>query len=133
MGYPVPETTLQFKLNGESYAVAAFIMPSPVGDVVFVGFFQKVATNDWNAVSLYGTYTQGLLDAVKAKGGVMGYIDAMLTALNEDFAIRFKPEDNTLLRQPSQPKDEQEALAAISAEIRKLKITVVNGIPRLSR
>ena len=131
-GYTVDFTSPVVVIAGKKYAAGAFVQDSPVGQLTHVGLFVENSPNDWNEIFTYAIYTSGLLADINAKGGMDGYVTAMISAENRYLLEKFSATTPPVT--PSGvPTTDEEALRALIVEIMRLRFTIVNGVPVLGR
>ena len=133
MSYQLQAGAPQFTFGGQNYAVGAFVDQTPIGGLFLVGLFQPVASggdNLYGAFEYNGMADNTVLSAVQAVGGIAAFNNSMLLKLNAILATLATTMANSPTPTPTgEPTDGASAIAAITAFINSLKITVVNGVP----
>jgi len=135
MGYPLPANSPKVTVNGRTFAVAAFDFQTPIGCMFKIGVFELVG-NEWQQcmaedsdITTYANPNDVLLD-VQAKGGSVKYIQWLIEQVNSFFKRLFSQ-----VAPPTggEPTTDGEARAMITAELGKLKFSLLDGIPNLGQ
>ena len=134
MGYPVPVNTPTFAVGAQTYCIAAFDFPNPMGTFYQIGVYIRMNDGSWTLAVLNGadgmvaTYPNAgdVLADMQAKGGRVAYLKWLLDKINAVLAKLFK---GAAPVPGGEPTTDQQAKDIINAYVLGLKVTVVNGIP----
>jgi hypothetical protein len=122
MGFPVPNNNPTFTINGGTYCVAAFDWDTPIGRGYYVGVFVRMNDGSWNSYSANNTNgvvvqymnPDDVINAMKAKGGRVAYLNWLLAQINAILAKLFAG----VVPPPSgEPTTDQQARDIISAYV----------------
>lgn len=133
MGYPVPANAPTFTVGEKKYAIGAFQWSNPLRTEYMIGLYELTTNGAWNMVGnpcVWGQETNDLVNLVKAKGGMVKFMEWLTTELNKSMNSTF----NTSTPLPTtEPTTDVEAVNAIAAYLSTMKVTIVNGVPVLSK
>ena len=133
MGYPVPENASKVTVQGRTFAAASFQWANPMGSFYKVGVFEKQPDGSWNEAFPIGLYTNpgDLIADVKAKGGIVKFIEFVIAKINAFFAQLFGNSTAPVLP-TNEPTTDEEALAYISSHLASKVFALVAGVPVLA-